>query len=387
MPVLSKVRNAPIIPPFKKGTVWSGPCHHGPNGGVTFSMLSRFLQCRERFRLYVMEGLKPSDQFNHRIEYGNMWHVCEEQYAAWDRDPRVGTKWQDALHSYCQGLHKRYLMQQEEIVHWHIVCKVQFPLYIDYWQQHPDVVNRTPLFQEQVFDVLYPLPSGKKVRLRGKWDSVDLVGKDDDAGIYLQENKTKGQIIEEQLKRQLTFDLQTMIYLVAMEETQKVLKEDEPRSCLFKLQKYLGKIKGVRYNVIRRPLSGGKGTIVRHKPSKSNPEGESQEHFYARLKDYIAEEPETYFMRWKVEIIAEDIKKFKNQCLNPILEQLCEWWECVSGAKEKTLFNNEHGIHWRHPYGLSNILNEGGSSDLDHYLETGSEVGLQRTDQLFGELV
>lgn len=33
-----------------------------------------------------------------------------------------------------------------------------------------------------------------------------------------------------------------------------------------------------------------------------------------------------------------------------------------------------------------NVLDEGGSSDMDAMLESGSEVGLQRTENLFPEL-
>ncbi len=36
--------------------------------------------------------------------------------------------------------------------------------------------------------------------------------------------------------------------------------------------------------------------------------------------------------------------------------------------------------------GISNVLDEGGSSDLDEYLLTGSEAGLERTNNLFPEL-
>jgi hypothetical protein len=54
--------------------LWSGPDGEGPNGGITFSLLSRFLVCRERFRLHALEGWRTQDGFNHRLEYGNMWH-------------------------------------------------------------------------------------------------------------------------------------------------------------------------------------------------------------------------------------------------------------------------------------------------------------------------
>jgi hypothetical protein len=347
--------------------LWKGP---GVDG-VTQSLLGRFLQCRERFRVYAIEGLRPVEQFNHRIEYGQMWHICEETLAG---EPKGD--WQQWLSNYAKDLCRKYPLQQEQVQHWYNVCKVQFPIYVDYWAKHQDVKDRTPLLQEQVFDVPYKLSSGRIVRLRGKWDSVDLIGKGKNAGVYLMENKTKGDINEQQLQRQLSsgFDWQTMFYLVAL-TTWEGKTRDYPRN-----------IAGVRYNVVRRPLSGGKGSIVRHKPSKSNPTGETAEEFYNRLAGIIAEDPGYSFMRWRVEITPTDLLRFCQECLDPILEQLCQWWDWIEDAYEENRNPFENPVHFRYPYGVYNMLTEGGTAELDEYLNTGSALGLERAGSLFGEL-
>jgi hypothetical protein len=368
-----------------RSPLWAGPCDSGPQGGITFSLLSRFISCRERFRIAVIEGLRPVDSFNHRIAFGSMWHICEEALA---KEVRVGGRKYDtepgiaALTSFASDLCRQYPMSQEQVDHWYNVCRVTFPLYVEYWSKHPDMIARRPLLSEQSFSVPYHLPSGRTVRLRGKWDSVDLVGEGKGARIILQENKTKGDVREAQLRRQLRMDLQTMLYLVTLELFQvqpgqyRLGGEGIPRGV---------RIGGVRYNVVRRPLSGGKGSIVRHKPTKSNPEGESKEDFFLRLRDIIAESPQDYFMRWDVGITPSDILKFRRECLDSILEQLCDWWEWakVWGQAEVSK-RGKH--HWRHPYGVFDALNEGGFSDLDEYLETGSTVGLERASTLFPEL-
>lgn len=403
--------------PSPKKPLWAGP----EVDGITFSLLSRFLACRERFRLLVVEGLKPEPTFNHRIEYGQMWHVCEEAFAKASptekRSSEVGP-WNARLAEYCYSLREKYPFQQEQIHHWEHVCSTQFPLYVDYWQKQPDVTARTPLLQEQVFDVPYRLPSGRTIRLRGKWDSVDLIGKGAGAGVYLQENKTKGDVDEGQIKRQMGFDLQTMLYLVALDSGKSGIAEID----------YAFAIKGVRYNVIRRPLSGGAGSIVRRKPttgakcpkckgkgisgsflgtnSVSIPcpkckgdgrtgakAGETAAEFYGRLGGIIGDSPETYFFRWKVEVTPGDLADFRKRCLDPLLEQLCDWYAHVTTAKD--IFGLRHGIHhsvrgvslhWQHPFGVRNMLDEGGSTDLDEYLRTGSTVGLRNVDKLFEEL-
>jgi hypothetical protein len=373
----------------QKNPHWRGP----EEEGVTQSLLSRFLSCRERFRLLVVEGLRPAPTFNHRIEYGNMWHVCEEALAKAPR--QVGSKessWRMALELCCRDLCRQYSTQQEQIDHWYNVCRTQFPLYVEYWSRHPDVRDRTPLLQEQVFDVPYRLPSGRTVRLRGKWDSVDLVGKGKTAGIWLQENKTKADINEAQMKRQLSFDLQIMFYLVALEGIS--ISGSPSRGWVGNVGKGT-EVSGVRYNVIRRPLSGGKGSIVRHKPSKSNPQGETKTHYYSRLSDIIKEDLPYFFMRWQVTVTPADVAKFRREFLDPILEQLCDWYHFVTTGDPfdvgRYLAGNAErsrggAPHWRHPFGAVNWLDEGGSSDLDAYLESGSEVGLVRSDTLFGEL-
>ena len=355
----------------KREPVWKGPSDTDPQGGITQSLLSTFLCCRERFRIRVVEGLSPPDQFNHRIEYGNMWHLCEEAYATADKH----TGWKTELHDYCVGLSKKYPLSQEQIVKWYEVCKVQFPIYLKYWAKDPDEKKRKPVMAEQSFRVPYTLPSGRIVQLRGKWDGVSKYGRK----YYLDEHKTKGEVSPEQIRRQMDFDLQTMLYLVALYRS----RDD---------------IAGVRYNVVRRPLAGGKHSIRQHKPTKSNPKGESSSEYYTRLGGLIAEEPEHYFHRWKVDITGTDVERFCTQFLNPILEQLCNWWHSMQHCLAPWKVDNDreagpgaswtvtNPVHWRTPYGFWNVLAEGGSTDLDEYLATGSEVGLERGQPLFREL-
>jgi len=374
----------------KAEPVWDGPCDEGEKGGITQSMLSLFMACRERARLRWMEGITTIDSFSHRMEYGSMWHACEESLAK--GGPR-NQLWVP-LTKYCQKLCKKYPTQQQQIVHWHNVCKVQFPIYVDYWKKHPDVKDRTPLLQEQVFHVPYKLPSERTVWLRGKFDSVDLIGKSKAIGVWLQENKSKGDIKEEQMKRQLGFDLQTGMYMVAL----KLAIEDYQKNGLNGFNRLpeadwmMKTLKGFRYNVIRRPLSGGKGSISQKKPSKSNITGETDEEFYQRLGEVIQEEASAaikekrdcfFFYRWKVEVSSADLLRFEREFLIPCLEQLCDWHEWVSSGDP---WREGNKLHHRTPYGIYSPLAEGKSTDVDQYLDTGSEIGLTRGSPLFEEL-
>lgn len=325
--------------------VWKGP----QADGVTFSLLNRYLACKERFRIRTIEGLRPADKFNHRTGYGNMWHACEESLAA-------GGSWPDGLREYVKGEITKYPHEQDKIAHWYEVCKVQFPLYVDYWATHPDVADRTPLFQEKVFDVPYRLPSGRAVRLRGKYDAVDVLKAGSRfAALYLQENKTKSRIDERSLRRQLTFDLQTMLYLVSLRHTPGLP----------------ARVGGVRYNVVRR---------TEHRQGKA----ETPAAFYRRLDGIMRAAPHEWFMRWKVEVHEQDVRQFEVSCLVPLLEELCDWYDLVTHPKLKPA--PTHARHYRMPYGVFNPIHEGFEDDLDEYLATGSTVGLQQVDDLFPEL-
>ena len=177
-------------------------------------------------------------------------------------------------------------------------------------------------------------------------------------------------------------------------------------------------ISGVRFNVIRRPLSGGEGTIVRHKATQGSkcpkckgtgkktatingwggvvhcpkcggkgrtggkPE-ETKDAYYQRLGGIITARPETYFLRWNIEVSAADVRRFETQTMIPILESLCLWWEWVSTATQDKLFANP--IHYRTPYVYNPAL-EDGVGDLDYLMDRQSTAGLQRVTNLFPEL-
>ena len=433
---LSKVKKVEREP------LWKGPEDDGPLGGITQSMLNNFCSCRERFRVKYVEGLQPAQGFNRVIEYGNMWHCAEENFAA-------RQDWQKPLTIYCQKLCQKYPLAQDEINKWYNICLVQFPLYVKWWSEHEDVVQRTPLLQEEVFHVPYKLPSGRTVYLRGKFDSVDLVGKGKDAGIYLKENKTKSEIDSTRIERQMSFDLQTMMYLVALDAAKY---DDSKGTWTGGINKSgSGKrvpIRGVNYNVVRRPLSGGRGSITQGKGSDgsvcSGCDGKGERTMYAGTKREVFERPcgkcegkgrtgmkppETdeefgerlrgiiegavgqewgmpdgqhfFFMRWKVEISPSDVERFKTRFLHPILESLCNWYGSIKNNIEDPWHSyppldrpynetdrwkgiNHH--HYQLPFGIYSPLAENGFTDVDEYLMEGNDVGLHRAMTLFTEL-
>jgi hypothetical protein len=361
------------------GPLWLGPESDAKNGGVTQSLIGRFLSCRERFRLYAIEGLRGADGFNHRLEFGSMFHVCAENLMR-GNDPtnRKVPLWQTALAEYCRGLCRKYQLQQSQIDHWYRVCLVTFPLYVDFWKKHQDRSQRVqPLLREQVFCVPYKLPSGRTVFLKGKWDSVDRVTENDEPGVWLLDHKTKGEIKEDLLQQQLTCDLQLMFYMVAL------YQRGESYIKLCNGEGDVPPIEGAIYDVVRRPLSGGKGTIVRRKETR-NRRGETLDEFYKRLGAIIQADPEYFFMRWTVPVLPSDVERFRRETLDPILEQMAAWYDWTKNNSDP--FRDECGVHWRAPFGRYDPVAEGVRTEYDDVLQSGSTSGLRRVETLFPEL-
>lgn len=389
----SKLKAANINRPVKP--LWDGPESDSDNGGVTQGLIVKFLNDREKLRVLTIEGLRPKEDFSHYIHYGQMWHTCEQALANSANpivnNPVATAPWHKALIGYCQKLAKQFPMRQVDINHWYNICLTQFPIYVNWWKKHPQVINRVPMLQETEFKIPYKLPSGRTVVLRGKWDAVDTCGKakDSDYGIYLQENKTKGELDAKLLRRQLAFDLQTNLYLVALSELECV--KSVP-------------IRGVRYNVVRRPLAGGKGSI---RQKKNQTEAEFYDELGEIMKGAVGQEwgvmPDEhfFFMRWNVQITSADLEKFKVQTLNPVLEELCDWYAWVTtgdiwdpyrvvgihppiGRPQSDERIVSSSVHFRTPLGV--YFDNDRISPEDEYISSGDKLGLERQTVLYREL-
>lgn len=133
---------------------------------------------------------------------------------------------------------------------------------------------------------------------------------------------------------------------------------------------------------MRRPLSGGKGTIRQHKPTKKNPQGESSESFYKRLKEVIESDKEHFFFRLRINTTEQNLRHFRNLFLSPTLKRLCNWYNWITEG-DKSEINQ---LHYQYPYGIYNPISEGGSTFLDNYISTGSKIGLEVAETVFPEL-
>lgn len=387
MPKVDNELSDRITQAMKRGRdrspVWAGPQSRSANGGMTQSKMSRYVVCPERFRLREVEGLGPAPKFNHYIEFGNLWHEAEEHYGM-SRDVKDGI---EAIRAYSKTLSQTYPMDRTEIRKWTDAAILLFPIYADYWAEQETDDPWEPIATEQEFAVPYALPSGRTVYLRGKFDGI--VAKPPEPGkrfrsVWIREHKTKSQIDLPTIRRQLTCDIQSFTYLCAL--IRFLEKSPEAFS--------LG---GVLYNVVQRPLAGGKGSLKRKKPSKANPQGESIDAYYKRLVESWTGYADDYFHRFEVGYSLDELRRFERMFLEPVLENSCddyEWWEYCYTTKtdhydyltRAKLFPHHLPRHYVLPYGVNTILLDGGFDDVDGYIWEGNRSGLVRRTDLFPEL-
>lgn len=344
--------------------LWKGPYEDG----ITQSLLSKFLVCRERFRLLTIEGIKEIEQFDAGMEYGTLFHLAIEAY--YSKHP-----WRPILKDYTQTLHTTYPLDAEDIDKWYALCNIQFPLYLDYIarKELSIPVPRRNIFQELEFNILYPLPTGRQIRLRGKLDSVFTRGD----SIKIEEHKTKSYIDEQRIAETLHFNFQTLFYHTALRTMIQQGTLIIPRKM---------HVIGTQYNVIRRPLSSK--YPIRQKKS------ETLEQFYDREGSNIKAKPQEYFSTMNATITTDTVHTFQQQCLNPLLETLCDWWDYMLqcngqpfGPDMDYVSPEYHDpVHYRTPWGIFNSMFGGFEGPYYDYLSKGHHGSIVTINSLFREL-
>lgn len=341
--------------------------YQGPAvSGMTYSLMCRWLNCHHRFHLRVVEGLREAMDFNAPMEYGNFWHEAEEAFAK-------GRPWMNVMLKHKNKLLDEYgIGAEKEINKWHNIATMQFPLYLRKWRNDNERFRYS--IQEKPFSLMYKTKNGIVVRLRGKFDAIFAMQK----SIYIQENKTKGRIDEEAHHKTVDQNLQTMFYHIALRLLRDQKRLDAYHAPFAALHKQLRRgdaIEGTLYNVVRRPLADK--FCIKQKKS------ETETQFLARLKKIIEKEDDYFFKRWQVSLSETEIRKFRHEVFDPILEDIHHWWESI---KDDPFDPYKSPRHFRMPFGVYNPMASGFRGDFFELLTSGNRSGLVKVPTLFPEL-
>ena len=329
----------------RKGNNFTEPLWDLERDGVTFSMLSKFLNCRERFRLSAVEGWTPKG-IKVPLEFGSAFHKCMEHVEGGGRIEQVGKVVSGYQQSRLRDKSQSFTADdQQDLERVMGMVERTYYLYHDYWASRPTFRSDRRKYcdhhfrykyQEETFDVIHILSSGRKVRLRGRWDAV--LTHPITKRLCLQENKTKSTIDEYTIEHGLKKDLQTQFYLWTL----YLVEGTYPKHVL--------------YNVIRRAglRPGAKETV---------------KDFIDRVEADIEKRPDHYFMRWVVDFDISDLESFRKRTLDPILTSIVEWWDSIKHDPfvPWTLEDGSvNPLHFERPFGIYDSM-QFGSGKGDYF--------------------
>ena len=278
--------------------------------GVTFSLLSTFLDCREKARLYL-KGWTPQTS-SMALTFGSIIHKIDE----WVRDDiRSKTLKEVPSTDHIKGLIKKVeslwykdnprhgIKELEHLELSLLLAEGVLPKYFQYWYKDFSELKwelvegmfKIPIIPHDREDNEY------KTFIRGKIDGSFRLGK---GGPWLFETKTKSRIDEEILADILPYEMQANIYLSALRR----LGSESPS--------------GLLYNIIRRPA-------IRQRKS------ESIKAFADRVAEDVRDRPDWYFVRMEMSIDKEEIIRFEHE-LEDLVSDFLQWWSGKSGHYKNT---------------------------------------------------
>jgi len=278
--------------------------------GVTFSLLSTFLDCREKARFYL-QGWTPTSA-SMALTFGSIVHKIDE----WVRDDiRKGKLTEPPSTEHIKKLIKKVeklwhkenpragLRELEYLELSLLLSEGVLPQYFKYWYKDYSDLKWEKV--EGVFKVPFTVTdkggTKHKTFLRGK---IDGSFKLKNSGTWLFETKTKSRIDEEILSDILPFEMQANIYLSVL----KRLDKKNPS--------------GLLYNIIRRPNL---------RQRKNEPIAA----FAKRISDDVAERPDWYFVRMEMAVSADEIDRFELG-LEDLVSDFLLWWAGESGHYKNT---------------------------------------------------
>lgn len=314
--------------------------------GISYSLLSRFINCRDRFHKHAVLGLRETSNEHSRLNsmrFGTYFHKLLEVQA---KNPRLSS----ASVISRTAKNKRTLASISPLDRG--IANMIFEEYSLWFADS----RYSYIDSETVFDVYYRIPGMPKTRLVGKLDQI--IRWNDAAGsLWLQENKTKEYIQEGLLDATIPFNLQTLMYSVAAE-----LHYKKP-------------IKGVVYNVIRKP---------KHRQKQ----GETDEEFIERIRQEIKKDEKHFFHRWEYPLSRSRYDEFRHKTFNPLLRQLHNWWRSI----EKNPFDpwvDQNGLpnpeHYQRPFGVYDSMTNG-EGDFFDLITRNNRIGITENNDPFPEL-
>jgi len=228
-----------------------------------------------------------------------------------------------------------------------LLCKIAIAQYHVYKEWEATKPKYKYIAQEPVFAEPITLPAicfnptpeisinipRTDITLRGRIDEVI----EHNGELWLQENKTKSRIDIVTLQDTIPENIQVMFYAIAAS------------------LKYKRPVKGIIYNVIR-------------KPGQRQRKNESDSDFVDRIAEEVQKDHNYYFYRLAYSFPPGAVEKWKREELLPLLYQIYIWWRSIQ-ANPTNPWEDEEGninpFHGRRSFGIYDALSNGKGEFFD----------------------
>ncbi len=285
--------------------------------GVTQSLISTWLTCRMKARLYLQGW--DSRYHSPALTYGSIGHGALEvayldiQAGKLKSAPSESQsrKYMDIVEAKWRAENKKPNNEALQYLELSLaLMEKTLPRYFDYWKK--DFKQMEWVSLEKKFKAPLSLngsdPANRRligphgvepeiiIPIRGKRDGEFKMGK----GLWLFETKFKSMVNEGDIVETLAFETQVMLYMWSlwMEYKKRVVP------------------KGVMYNIVRR-------TSMRQGKS------ESIVKFANRVAEDIDKRPEFYFFRMESATTVQELEQFEKELIQTVTDMYM-WWKGIA---------------------------------------------------------
>jgi hypothetical protein len=311
--------------------------------GVTFSLLTKWKDCRERAKLHLQGW--TSARISLSMLYGQIIHaVLERIYGDIQLKRLRVLPTQKYVDKHLKVIGKEWraenpkasteTLQDLELAL--MLVYVVVPIYFTFWNKDLTTIK----WQALEHEFKLPIPD-LKTFVRGKMDGRYRSSLANNKKSYLFETKSKsrlGEMGESNLTDILPFELQVNTYFGAM-----WADEGQPPG-------------GLCYNIIRRP------NLQRRK-------AETFQMFQRRIEVDVRARPEYYFIRLRMDVDARDLKR-QGLEQHAMIEDFLAWYHGKTG-------------HYKNS---NQCENKYGTCEFIKVCSAGDYHGLYKRPRVFGEL-
>jgi hypothetical protein len=265
---------------------WPGP--YSEHGGISQSIITKFLECPYRFYLWAGLGLREPEKLHPNLIWGDVFHKGLELILrkGMMRDFSEGD-WHEIDDGVEQYLNTQYSQAPDTYLH-----TIQFMLRL-----YDDSFREDKIIETEIkFNDPYLTTLGDSVIVRGKLDGLS------DDHTMMIEHKCKGRVDFQQARKEIPTDLQVNLYALIK----------EPREVI--------------YDIIAIPEAKF-SKPYRKQYQRGRSYALDLIHDKAHGDFPVAKKRHLWFDQFPTFLTDEGIQEHRQFTLDPIIHRMCRWYD------------------------------------------------------------